>query len=204
MIGLEVKFSFQLRKGEVKRIHFPVLPTKLGRVTINMRADTSVASESVSKTITVTVLCCNNAAGDIFRVRCLILQMDGIRNTYHTTFFIDLVNKGSSLIPDFSIPIPERFYLPQQRERLYVPGSQSAALSIAGDVLGPVFSRSNPKIFTSRGMWQDAPTSLDDHLFRVSYNVQMLKFLRQTNQLEETVLQATLSGIRTSTLLHHY
>ena len=122
--------------------------------------------------------------------------MDGIRNVYHTTHYVDLVNKGSSLIPDFWIPVPERFFLPEQRERLYVPGSQSARINIAGDIVGPVLSRTNPSLFSARGFWGRGPTILDPYMFRITYNVLMLKYLRLTNQLESDVLQASLSAMR--------
>ena len=61
-----------------------------------------------------------------------ISQMDGVTNTYHTPYLIDLVNKGSVLIPDLWIPVPERFLLPEQREHLFVPGSQKATVSLVG------------------------------------------------------------------------
>ena len=60
--------------------------------------------------------------------------MDGITNRYHTPFLVDLVNKGSSLIPDFWIPVPERFFVPGVREHAYVPGSQKATINVAGKV----------------------------------------------------------------------
>ena len=122
--------------------------------------------------------------------------MDGIRNVYHTTHYVDLVNKGSSLIPDFWIPVPERFFVPEKRERLYVPGSQFARINIAGDIVGPVLSRTNPSLFSARGFWGRGPTILDPYMFRITYNVLMLKYLRLTNQLESDVLQASLIAMR--------
>ena len=65
-------------------------------------------------------------------IAVLSLQMDGITNTYSTPYLIDLVNKGSSLIPDFWIPIPERFLVPNTREHLFVSGSQRATINVAG------------------------------------------------------------------------
>ena len=58
--------------------------------------------------------------------------MDGITNTYHTSYFIDLVNKGSQLIPALFIPVPEKFIFPEERRHRYVPGSQEAYATVFG------------------------------------------------------------------------
>ena len=62
----------------------------------------------------------------------LPFQLDGVTNYYNTPYLIDLVSQGSIIIPDFDIPVPERFWLPEQREHLYVPGSAKAFVSIVG------------------------------------------------------------------------
>ena len=60
-------------------------------------------------------------------------QYNGITNYFHTPFFVDLVNKGSAVIPDFQIPSTERFVDPNKRKLLYVPGSPTSTLSIVGE-----------------------------------------------------------------------
>ena len=51
---------------------------------------------------------------------------------YHTPYFIDLVNKGSQLIPDLFIPVPEMFKMPEEFRHRYVPGSQEAYATVVG------------------------------------------------------------------------
>ena len=61
-----------------------------------------------------------------------ILQYDGVTNFLHTPYFIDLINSGSLVLPDLEIPVPEQFVKPEQRQHLYVPGSQIADVGIVG------------------------------------------------------------------------
>ena len=53
---------------------------------------------------------------------------------YHTPYLVDLVSRGSLVIPDLDIPVPERFINPGQREHLYVPGSEKATVSVVGKI----------------------------------------------------------------------
>lgn len=63
---------------------------------------------------------------------CLYFQYDGINNGDDIPYVVDLVNSGSIIIPDFDIPIMERFFVPDQRELLYVPGSNTAVMFVWG------------------------------------------------------------------------
>lgn len=60
------------------------------------------------------------------------LQLEGITNEYNTPYLIDLVTKGSVIIPDLELPVPERFVRPEQRKHLYVPGSATAEVTLVG------------------------------------------------------------------------
>lgn len=50
----------------------------------------------------------------------------------YTTYLIDLVNKGSVMIPDLRVPIPENFVVPEQRELLRVPYSEKVTVAVYG------------------------------------------------------------------------
>ena len=73
----------------------------------------------------------------------LSLQPDGVRNYYHTPYLIDLIRYGSIQVPDFDVPVPEQFSVPEVREHLYVPGSAKSVPSLFGEcknnLLGAVF-----------------------------------------------------------------
>ena len=55
-----------------------------------------------------------------------------MKNYYHTPYLIDLMQGGSQIIPHFHIPVPEVFIIPEVRERLFVPGSAVADISLFG------------------------------------------------------------------------
>lgn len=61
------------------------------------------------------------------------LQYDGVEVDDFTPYLLDLVNQGSQLIPDFNIPMPERFVEPGQRDVLYIPGSNIVTMGIHGN-----------------------------------------------------------------------
>ncbi len=61
-----------------------------------------------------------------------VFQMDGVVNSDHTPYLIDLVNQGSIVIPDFDSPIPEIFIHPEQAWHDYVPGSEEAVFTLFG------------------------------------------------------------------------
>ena len=61
-----------------------------------------------------------------------VFQYDGVANTDHTPYLIDLVNQGSVIIPDFDIPIPDMFQYPEEPWHRYVPGSEAATYSLFG------------------------------------------------------------------------
>ena len=53
-------------------------------------------------------------------------------NYYHTPFLIDLIHYSSLQVPDFDVPVPKQFVVPEMREHLYVPGSASCHPSLFG------------------------------------------------------------------------
>jgi hypothetical protein len=56
-------------------------------------------------------------------------------NYYHTPFLVDLIRFGSMQVPDFDVPVPEQFSVPEVRYHLYVPGSATCKLSFFGEHL---------------------------------------------------------------------
>ena len=68
-----------------------------------------------------------------FCVFFLCVQPDGVLNYYHTPYLIDLIRYGSIQVPDFDVPVPEQFSVPEVREHLYVPGSAKSVPSLFGE-----------------------------------------------------------------------
>ena len=63
----------------------------------------------------------------------VFLQLDGVLNDDQTPYLLDLVNSGSQIIPDFDVVMPEQYYVPGQRELLYVPGSNWCVMFVWGE-----------------------------------------------------------------------
>ena len=63
------------------------------------------------------------------------LQYEGSLNDDFVPYVVDLINKPNLLIPYFDTQLTERFINPEQRELLYVPGSNQGVMNIYGKVL---------------------------------------------------------------------
>ena len=72
-----------------------------------------------------------------FLTGCLFYQYNGVTNYYHTPYFIDLINQGSVLVPDFDIPVPEQFVVSRRPWHLYVAGSGNIQLGLVGENRSP-------------------------------------------------------------------
>ena len=81
------------------------------------------------------VICTVDKNGYTFLCCCFFLcvQPDGVLNYYHTPYLIDLIRYGSIQVPDFDVPVPEQFSVPEVREHLYVPGSAKSVPSLFGE-----------------------------------------------------------------------
>ncbi|CAH1780995.1 unnamed protein product [Owenia fusiformis] len=174
LLSGEIQTLVYLSPGEKRFVHFPILPLKTGTTKFKITADTFKRGEGCSGSIKVT--------------------MDGVRNTWHTPYFVDLVKYSQIIIPDLWIPVPERFVLPEQRHHLYVPGSAVTKVSIVGDVLGPAFFtsklRSSELLDVSSGM-------LEAHFFEFTQNLWYLKYLKSTDQLTHAVQTKALAIMNT-------
>ncbi|CAH1782654.1 unnamed protein product [Owenia fusiformis] len=168
LIGGDVQTLVLLSPGEKKFVHFPVLPLRKGRTRFSIFAQTFDTEEGCSGSIDV--------------------QMDGVTNTWHTPYFVDLVKFSQIIIPDLWIPVPERFVLPEQRQHLYVPGSVSTKVSIVGDVIGPAFFTSKLSVNNVVGPHLGIPVGmLEATFFEFSQNLWNLKYLKSTDQLTGSI-----------------
>ena len=58
--------------------------------------------------------------------------MDGIRNFWHTPYYVDLVNKGSMATPDFGIAVDPNFKHPDEFRHRFVPDSPEGYVGMVG------------------------------------------------------------------------
>ena len=131
----------------VMEIQIPVLPQVDGCITIRISAKSHIYGDyeeievctTVTKHITYQstsiswwILLCWPLSLVTSLLSVICLQYDGVTNFLHTPYFIDLISSGSQVLPDLEIPVPERFIRPQERQHLFVPGSQRATIGIVG------------------------------------------------------------------------
>lgn len=168
----DIQTMVYMPSGYVRELHFPVLHLTEGCFSVTI----SVANFMYNDQETVEM--CST--------------FDGVTNYLNTPFVIDLINKGSRVIPDLEIPVPERFIRPQERQHLYVPGSPEATVGIVGDIVGPGFFEH----------YLDSENSLrrpfgggEHNLYNLASNVLYLRYLSGTNQLENNRLKRSIDKI---------
>ncbi|ELT90449.1 hypothetical protein CAPTEDRAFT_197470 [Capitella teleta] len=168
----DIQTMVTLKPGESKFVHFPILPIKMKSFKLTIEGHSFVNSMTLSKTITVT--------------------WDGVPNTRHTPFLVDLVNSGSQVMPFLQIPIPQRFVDPGMRQHRYVPGSCKVKVSIIGDVVGTGLYRS---YLTAYNNFDNMMYGNGEHyLYNFATNIYWLRFLDTANYLTTKALRSAAVG----------
>ncbi|KAI0207911.1 Complement C3 [Lamellibrachia satsuma] len=167
--GRDIQTLVPLQPGDNRFVHFPILPRVLGKVSVTVSAATLGDSLDVTKSV--------------------VIRLEGITNEYNTPYLIDLVTKGSVIIPDLELPVPERFVRPEQRKHLYVPGSATAEVTLVGDIVGPGFYLERLRGTSMLGYIH---TNAESYIFNFGNNLLWLKYLKTVNQLTAKTLQQTL------------
>ncbi|ESO98375.1 hypothetical protein LOTGIDRAFT_231429 [Lottia gigantea] len=159
-----------LEPGQSKDIYMPIVPKIVkGQFELKVSASCFMERDFVRKTITVIP--------------------DGVENYYHTPYLIDLIRFGALIIPDFDVPVPERFVVPEQREHLYVPGSPIGHLSIFGDVVTPGFFE---EYLNAENILHRPYGAGEMITFNFAYNMWTLKFMKASKQLTDATLKKGL------------
>ncbi|CAH1784985.1 unnamed protein product [Owenia fusiformis] len=170
LIDKDVQTLVYLPPGERRFVHIPILPRKIGVTRFSIDAQDFGNGEGCSGEIKIS--------------------MDGVTNTWHTPYFVDLVKFSEIIIPDLWIPVPERFVLPEQRHHLYVPGSVSTKVSVVGDVVGPAFYGNN---LEATNLLDIPSGTLESHFFEFSQNLWYMKYLKSTDQLTREIQTKALN-----------
>jgi CD109 antigen len=92
-------------------VYMPIVPRRLGDITVTVTAITQIGESTQSRTITVIP--------------------DGVKMRFHTSIPIDLTNKGT-IMKMLDIVTTENTTVPRQIERLFVLGSPKATITAAG------------------------------------------------------------------------
>ncbi|OQV18018.1 putative CD109 antigen [Hypsibius exemplaris] len=159
-VGGTVHHTVWLEGQATTVVYIPVVPTRLGDITLTITAVTQI--EETLQTRNVTVI------------------PDGVKMTFHTSIPIDLTNKGT-LLKLMDISVTEDPVVPRQIERMFVLGSPKATVSAAGDVFGPILEDAINSATTINLPHQGGEMSV----FSFALNLYALDFLRRTNQLTD-------------------
>jgi hypothetical protein len=153
-----------------KLIHIPVVPLRLGQVTISIDVTSTMISSSESWRTEVVPR--------------------GLDMTDHSPLVINLMQKAKQ-IEHLLINVPESFDNSVERDRAFVPGSRKISLSLVGDAFG--ISLLNGPLDSDNSV--ELPQfSGDSILFSIAANILSLHYLKSTNQLTKHVKQQILSG----------
>nr|UCK81481.1 macroglobulin-complement related protein-like 3 [Arenicola marina] len=159
----DVQVMVEMEAGEQKYLMFPVCPIiETGQITVQLSAISPINRDFEEITIEI--------------------GYDGVGNDDFIPFLVDLNNKGSLLAPYFDIPIPQQFMIPDQRELLYIPGSNNAVVDVFGDVVSPGFFEDYLSADNTAGVPHD---SAEGYMYDYAINLQTLQYLENTRALDK-------------------
>ncbi|KAK7114537.1 CD109 antigen-like [Littorina saxatilis] len=161
-----------LEPGESKDIYMPIVPSQdliQGMLTFHVSATCFMERDEYTGNMTVIP--------------------DGVINYYHTPYLIDLIRFASIQVPDFDVPVPEQFVVPEVREHLYVPGSAKSEPSLFGDVVTPGFFE---EYLNAENVMHRPYGGGEQITFNFAYNLITLKFMKASQQLSDEQLLNTL------------
>lgn len=114
----EHQFFVWIKKQDVAIVYLPIVPTRLGDITVHIYANALIGRDSVTRTVHV--------------------EADGIPQFRHESVLLDLSNRAYAF-QYMHVNITETPIIPYSEERYYVYSSNKARISIVGDVVGPIF-----------------------------------------------------------------
>lgn len=166
----DVLLMVYLEPQHYYEVLIPVLPVKDGCITVSISARTFIYTDMESVEICT--------------------KYDGVTNYYHTPYFVDLISSGSMRFPDLEIPVPEQFIRPNLNKHLYVPGSPQCRVGIVGDVVGPGFYED---FLNTENTLRKPYGGAEANIYNFAFNLYMIIYLKETDQLQDHVLHRTIS-----------
>lgn len=147
-------------------VHMPVVPQRLGVVTICVTAKTQASQQLACKNMTV--------------------EADGVPQYLHTSTVIDL-SQGAQLVKYLDTNLTDTPIIPYQRERRYVFGSNKVSVSVVGDAVGAAF----PSLPMNTGNILRKPdAAAEQNMFNFAYNMYMLLYMRSIGVQQNVRLQS--------------
>lgn len=113
----EQQHLIAVKPGETALVYLPIVAQRLGQVNVTISAVTQVSKKTVT--------------------RLLVVEADGIAQNTHISVDLDL-SRGSYMIKHLDTNVTESPVVKYDKVRRYIYGSNRAAVSIAGGVVGPL------------------------------------------------------------------
>ncbi|CAH0713091.1 unnamed protein product, partial [Brenthis ino] len=159
----EHQFFVYILAGDAALVHLPVVPARLGRVRVDVRAAALQGEHRAHKYIEV--------------------EADGIPQYRHQSVLLDLSNRAY-VFQYMHVNVTETPIIPYEVDRYYVFGSNKARISIVGDVVGPLF----PTMPVNATSLLDLPMdSAEQNMFSFAANMYLTLYMRLINQRNRTL-----------------
>lgn len=154
-----------IKPSKAMLVYMPVVPQRLGVVTICVTAKTQASQQQACRNLTV--------------------EADGVPQYLHTSTVIDL-SQGAQLIKYLDTNITDTPIIPYQRERRYVFGSNKVSVSVVGDVVGATF----PDLpMNTANILRKPDAAAEQNMFNFAYNMYMLLYMRSIGVQQNLKLQ---------------
>nr|UCK81480.1 macroglobulin-complement related protein-like 2 [Arenicola marina] len=171
----DVQVMLSLFAGDIFYIYFPIL------------ASTSILDAGGSE-FTVGISSFANVLRDHDEITFQLLY-DGVANGDYTPYLVDLFYNPSLYTPYLQISVPEQWWQPEDRELLYIPGSNSASVNVYGDVVAPGFFQDYFTLDDITGMPHD---TANGYIFDFAYNLALMRYLFAVNELDADAQEKAL------------
>ncbi|CAG9805498.1 unnamed protein product [Chironomus riparius] len=154
----EHQFFIYLEPQSSTIVYIPIVPTRLGDITVKVHASTLLGSDRIE--------------------RVLHVEADGLPQYRHQSILLDLTNRAYAF-QYMHVNVTETPIIPYEVERYYVYGSNKAKVSLVGDVVGPIF----PTMPVNSSTLINLPMeSAEQNMFSFAANLYTVMYMRLINQ----------------------
>ncbi|XP_055919076.1 CD109 antigen-like [Eupeodes corollae] len=159
----EQQFFVYLDAQSSSTVYVPIVPTKLGEIDVTIHAATLLGTDQVTRRLKV--------------------EPDGLPQYRHQSILLDLSNRAY-VFQYMHLNITETPIIPYQVDRYFVYGSNSAKISVVGDVVGPIF----PTMPINATSLLNLPMECaEQNAFSFAVNLYTVMYMRLINQRNKTI-----------------
>ncbi|GFO10657.1 alpha-2-macroglobulin [Plakobranchus ocellatus] len=135
----EVYQDIMVAAGEAKSVYFPIIPSELGRINLEVKAQSTVAADAVR--------------------RQLLVEAEGVPKEYNVPVLIDLTDGRNSFSETVNLTLPATT----------VRGSELVRVSAVGDLMGPTLAGLDSLLRMPTGCGEQTMLSLAPNVYVIDY-----------------------------------